>query len=107
MLQHIKQLYNQIEKRLLFLGCGIDYIYPYSNRDLYHTICTSFNGLVISEFYGDLKPKPYYFPYRNRIIAALGEKLYVMQASLRSGTLHTVNEALELNRRNLCVTISY
>ncbi|NLC34459.1 MAG: DNA-protecting protein DprA [Erysipelothrix sp.] len=85
-------------KTIAVLGCGIDYIYPYSNRDLYHTICTSFNGLVISEFYGDLKPKPYYFPYRNRIIAALGEKLYVMQASLRSGTLHTVNEALELNR---------
>lgn len=83
-------------KTIAVLGCGIDYIYPYQNRELFLEIEKS--GLIISEFYGNLKPKPYYFPYRNRLVAALGQALYVMQAGLRSGTLTSASEALELNR---------
>lgn len=83
-------------KTIAVLGSGIDYIYPYKNKDIYNDILV--NGLIISEFPGNTKPKPYFFPFRNRLIAALGSKLYVMQAGMRSGTLLTVNEALELNK---------
>ena len=38
------------------------------------------------------------FPWRNRLIAALGEALIVTQAALKSGTMLTVNEAISLNR---------
>lgn len=78
------------------LGCGIDFVYPYENESLYNYL--SINHLVISEYPSAIKPKPYFFPFRNRIIAALSDTLYVMQANLRSGTLLTVNEALELNK---------
>lgn len=83
-------------RTIAVLGSGIDYIYPYENKDLYQHLCKS--ELVISEFPGTLKPKPYFFPFRNRIIAALADELYVMQANIRSGTLLTVNDALELNK---------
>lgn len=83
-------------KTIAVLGCGIDFIYPYKNRELYNCLINS--HLVISEYPGIIKPKPYFFPFRNRIVAALGSELYVMQASLRSGTMTTVNEALEINR---------
>lgn len=78
------------------LGSGINYVYPKSNQQLYLQLCK--NHLVISEYPNMTIPKPYYFPFRNRIIAALANKVYVTQASMRSGTMLTVNEALELNK---------
>lgn len=78
------------------LGCGIDYIYPYDNLKLFLRLEKS--GLIISEYPGHVKPYGYHFPFRNRIIAALSERVYVMQSSQKSGTVTTINEALELNK---------
>lgn len=78
------------------LGCGIDYIYPRCNLPLYEEMKKS--QLIISEYPGKVKPLAYHFPFRNRIIAGLSQSLYVMQAGLKSGTLITVNEMLNLNR---------
>lgn len=78
------------------LGCGIDYIYPYENIDLYKKLIKQ--GLILSEYPGLTKPLAYHFPFRNRIIAALSDTIYVMQSSERSGTVTTINEALELQK---------
>lgn len=78
------------------LGSGINYIYPKSNSDLYQKLLK--NNLIISEYPNFVAPKPYFFPFRNRIIAALSKSIVVTQATMRSGTLLTVNEALELNK---------
>lgn len=78
------------------LGSGINYVYPKSNTSLYNEMIKS--NLVISEYPDDVIPKPYFFPFRNRIIAALSESIIVTQATIRSGTMLTVNEALELNK---------
>ena len=78
------------------LGCGIDYIYPQSNQYLFDIM--SKNQLIISEFPGMVKPLKHHFPWRNRIIAGLSDKLIVTQAKLASGTMLTVNEALKINR---------
>lgn len=83
-------------KSIGVLGCGIDYIYPYENLDLFLKL--EKDGLIISEYPGLVKPLGYHFPFRNRIIAALGDCLYVMQSSEKSGTVTTINEALELNK---------
>lgn len=78
------------------LGSGIDYAYPYSNRKLISDIKK--HGLVISEYPGMSEPLGFHFPFRNRIIVALSEKLYVMQSSEKSGTMTSVNEALNLGK---------
>lgn len=78
------------------LGSGINFVYPKNNINLYNEI--SKNNLIISEYPNDVVPKPYYFPFRNRIIAALSKSIIVTQAAMRSGTMLTVNEALELNK---------
>lgn len=83
-------------KTIGILGCGIDYIYPYSNYPLYKKI--EKNGLIISEYPFMSKPLAYHFPFRNRLISALSERIYIMQSRSRSGTMTTVNEALELGR---------
>ena len=78
------------------LGCGIDYVYPYENIKLYEKLIKQ--GLILSEYPGLTKPLAYHFPFRNRIIAALSNTIYVMQSSERSGTVTTINEALELQK---------
>ncbi|MEA5026283.1 MAG: DNA-processing protein DprA [Erysipelotrichaceae bacterium] len=77
------------------LGCGIDYIYPYENKMLYQAMKT--DQLLISEYPANHKPFRHHFPFRNRLIAALGSSLIVTEAQMHSGTMLTVNEALELS----------
>jgi len=82
------------KKTIGVLGCGIDYVYPLVNKDLFKRICN--NGLIISEYPANVKPLAYHFPFRNRIISALSNDVYVMQSSKLSGTMTTINEALEI-----------
>lgn len=83
-------------KTIGVLGCGIDYVYPKENVDLYKSIIK--NGLLISEYPDMTIPKGYHFPFRNRIIAALSKEIIVMEAQNKSGTLTTINEALTLGK---------
>lgn len=53
-------------------------------------------GGVISEYPIGEKPKPYYFPFRNRLISGLSDRVFVVQAStIKSGSMITVDYALE------------
>ena len=75
------------------LGCGVDICYPKENRDLYEALCE--RGGVISEYRPGTEPEARLFPPRNRIISALSDALLVIEARERSGTLITVDCALE------------
>lgn len=83
------------------LGCGINTIYPTSNRYLFEQMAKS--QLIISEYPNNVAPYAFQFPQRNRLIAALGSCLVVSQARMKSGTMITVNEALALNKDIYCV----
>lgn len=52
----------------------------------------------MSEYPPHTRPRPYYFPQRNRIIAGLCDSLIVTQAKKYSGTLITAELALQENR---------
>jgi len=75
------------------LGCGIDVIYPKSNRKLFSSI--SQNGLLLSEYPLGTQPRPGHFPRRNRLISALSDIIIVVEAALKSGSLITAQHALE------------
>ncbi len=81
-------------KTIVVLGSGINYIYPKENEKLYNEIIEK-EGLIISEHPLSRKPIPEYFPYRNRIISGLADKILVTEAGKRSGSMITVNYALE------------
>lgn len=83
------------------LGCGVDVIYPKINRNLYKDIEKT--GLLVSEFLPGTEPRGYNFPQRNRIISALSEKLVVIEASLKSGSLITVGYALDAGKSVMAV----
>jgi DNA processing protein len=78
------------------LGCGVDIVYPKINIDLYKSLVRK--GLIISEFLPKTKPFAYNFPRRNRIISGLSKGLIVVEAGVKSGTLITVDYALEANK---------
>lgn len=76
------------------LGCGVDVVYPLSNRRLYGALVDE--ATIISEFDNGYPAMPQNFPARNRIIAALSLGVVVVEAAPGSGAFHTVDFALEL-----------
>lgn len=75
------------------MGCGVDICYPNENRKLYDMLCE--RGGVCSEYLPGTLPRSSLFPPRNRIISALSDIVLVVEAKNRSGTLITVDMALE------------
>ncbi len=83
-------------KTIAVLGSSVDICYPPENKDVMKKIIN--NGCVISEFPPKTKPHPAYFPMRNRIISGLSQATLVIEATVQSGTLITVDHALEQGR---------
>lgn len=86
------------------LGCGIDIIYPKQNMDLYHLIAKM--GCIISEYPEHTPIQKHQFVARNRIIAALGQVLLVMESHPKSGSMVTVNNALDCGKDVYCLPFS-
>lgn len=78
------------------LGCGVDICYPAENRPLYERLIAE--GGICSEYPPGIKPRTVLFPPRNRIISGLCDGVLVIEAKERSGTLITVDMALEQGR---------
>ncbi len=80
-------------KTITVLGSGFRHIYPKQNIALCRQIART--GLVLSEYAPDVRPKQFHFPERNRIISGISRGTLVVEATERSGTLITVDQALE------------
>ena len=78
------------------LGCGVDICYPPSNQKLYRELIEK--GGIISSYLPGTEPSPKRFPPRNRIISGLADAVLVVEARQKSGTLITVDMALEQGR---------
>lgn len=78
------------------LGCGVDICYPAENRALYEVLRKQ--GGICSEYPPGMEPRNNLFPPRNRIISGFSDAVLVIEAKNRSGTLITVDMALEQGR---------
>ncbi len=78
------------------LGSGADVCYPAESRSLYERLVNE--GGVISEYPLGVQPVAGNFPPRNRLISGLADLVLVIEARERSGTLITVDMALEQGR---------
>jgi len=83
-------------RTLAVLGAAIDRLYPSENAELADAIAQ--NGAVISEYPLGRSADRQTFPYRNRIISGLSMGVVVIEAGFKSGSLHTVDAALEQGR---------
>ena len=84
-------------KTFAVLGCGVDVCYPREHIGLYVDILEQGGG-IISEMPPGTPPFPQNFPARNRIISGLSDVVLVMEAGEKSGSLITVDLALEQGR---------
>ena len=82
-------------------GTGIDVIYPKEHSGLAGDI--SRQGLLLSELPPGSGPRPFHFPRRNRIIAALSLGVVVIEAAEKSGSLITARLAADLGREVFAV----
>ena len=72
---------------------GLDSVYPRDNIRLRDQILST-GGLLLTEYAPGEKPAGWHFPYRNRIIAGLAEALVLIEAKIRSGSMTSVQHAL-------------
>lgn len=106
---HIGTIYAQEENRksmgdmrkngktIAVLGNGLDSIYPMENERLAKQIVEK-GGILLSEYALGTKPDKMNFPARNRIISGMSKGVLVVEAKEKSGTLITVDFALDQGR---------
>lgn len=78
------------------LGGGIDVPYPWENRYLYEDVAAA--GALISEYPPGTQHVGHHFPRRNRILSGLTLGVLAVECRPHSGTMITVNHALEQDR---------
>ena len=86
------------------LSNGLDKIYPAQNRELAENIIKN-NGCLLSEYPIGFSSFKKNFIERDRIQSGLSLGTIVIQASIKSGTMHTVNFTLQQNRALFCFDI--
>jgi len=84
-------------RTIAILANGLDIVYPKVNKKLLHKM--SENALLLSEYEDGIEARSYSFVHRNRLVVALGEVLVVAQADLDSGSMRSVEFALEMNKK--------
>lgn len=81
-------------KTIAILGSGFGHIYPAENKQLCKEIIQK-GGAILTEYEPDSKPEKMHFPARNRLISGLSDGVLVVEAKEKSGTLITVDHALD------------
>lgn len=80
-------------KTIAVLGHGLFHLYPKENRTLKDEIGK--NHLLMTEYPPYVRPERWTFPMRNRIISGLSNAIIVTESAKKSGTMSTVEHALE------------
>lgn len=84
-----------------FLAGGLDHIYPPENTGLAGLILEK--GAILSEYPPGMPTEAGHFPARNRLISGSSRGVIVVEAALKSGSLITVDFALEQGREVFAV----
>lgn len=84
------------------LPSGVDNPKPETNSNLSKEIIKS-GGFLLSEYPLGHIPEKKNYVERNRIVAALADIVIVIECGMKSGTMHTVNYAVEYNKSVLVV----
>lgn len=88
-------------KTIAVLPTSFEKIYPKENENLFKKIVSNENGLaitVVGPFGTTYKSN---FLDRNSIVASMSNKILLIEANMRSGTISTVNRAREYNKKVL------
>jgi|APCry1669189101_1035198.scaffolds.fasta_scaffold07108_3 DNA processing protein len=76
---------------------GLNHKYPAINKNLLSSI--EEEGLILSQFDDDFKATSWSFVVRNELVVALGNVLIVSEAELGSGSMRSIEFALEMGKK--------
>lgn len=93
---------NSLGNTIAVTGSGLNQIYPEENIELAKEIIDG-GGCLLSEYEPDEKVNMRNFPKRNRLICALSEGIFVVEADYRSGSKLTGNLGLKYGKKVFCV----
>ena len=93
---------NSLGNTIAVTGSGLNQIYPEENIELVKEIIDG-GGCLLSEYEPDEKVNMRNFPKRNRLICALVEGVFVVEADCRSGSKLTGNLGLKYGKKVFCV----
>ncbi len=80
------------------LPCGFDHIFPAENTGLCDEILES-GGTLVSAYPPEMEATQYTYVERDALIAAISDAVFVMECGIKSGTMHTVDSGIGLERR--------
>lgn len=83
------------------LGCGVDVLYPSSNRKLYADLQQK--GLILSEFPIGAPAFPQNFPIRNRIVSGISVGILIVEGAQHSGSAITARLGIDQGREVFAV----
>lgn len=83
------------------VGAGLDTPCPSRNRALASDVAAL--GVILSEVPPGVAARPWRFPVRNRVLAALADAVVVVESAGAGGSMHTVREAMTRDRPVLAV----
>ncbi|HEY9063054.1 MAG TPA: DNA-processing protein DprA [Pseudobacteroides sp.] len=86
------------------LPSPIDRVYPAINDELADRITDK--GCLVSEYMPGVQLQKYFFVQRDRLQAALSGSVYVIETSIKDGTMHTANYATKYGRELYCCSYS-
>ena len=78
-------------------AAGLDHVYPAENQPLVRRILDS-GGALLCEFPLGSVALKWRFPARNRVLSGLSKGVLLMEARIRSGSMTTVQHALDQGR---------
>lgn len=76
------------------MACGLDVDYPVESSQLKERIIKQ-GGVLLSEYPPGCPAMSWHFQFRNRLIAALAKAVVMMEGRIRSGSMLTVQHALD------------
>lgn len=100
---HRGALNSAFGKTYAILGGGVNVVYPRENEDIYKRILDNERGGIISEMLPGTSAVSKNFPMRNRILSGLSDIILVIEAREQSGSLITVDIALEQGKDIMAV----
>lgn len=85
-----------VSNTIAILPNGINIRYPAQNKKLIQDIGN--HGLLLSQFDPDFTARDWSFVVRNELVVALGDVLIVTEAEMGSGSMRSVEFALEMGK---------
>ncbi len=83
------------------MPCGLDGIVPKANQKLAEEILDK-GGCLISEYPPGTKVQKYSYVQRDRLQSGVSREVVIVEAELKSGTMHTAEFAMRQHKRLAC-----